>query len=423
MVTSLDKTEEVMGHGVGDAVTETMEFNGTETDVEGKEEAKADEDEFQALTDGEVETVQVDTRDPKNVENEQGGIGDQSVQAEDDEKKKGARKALFKKTTAITMGTSKMRFVQAVLSPRKNAHAKPGKRHGGGDGARQTEDKGPLNPKPSSSKPWIKSQEVLWSDKWWGWGVFHYFLSISSMSISLLLGIGVLWHCFGRWVYVFLVLLVLVLCWNKLGAFIASTISSRSWLIGTVSLFVMYWFIWTLRFWFWDVSQVFGIPKIGYGRSGQMRSLVSSNRRLQYQALVEFGVGVQQRVIGHKGFSGFGYGAQKCVLGNMILLWLRNWDNEIITYYACVYKESRLMVFMCWCNILFLMMWTRSFIICLNYKSLLILFLRDRGITEVNWCWGFRDGLMRWMELGTWCFLETMLIFYSNTRCASVLKN
>ncbi|KAL0667733.1 hypothetical protein Bca4012_030437 [Brassica carinata] len=166
MVTSLDKTEEVMGHGVGDAVTETMEFNGTETDVEGKEEAKADEDEFQALTDGEVETVQVDTREPKNVENEQGGIGDQSVQAEDDEKKKGARKALFKKTTAITMGTSKMRFVQAVLSPRKNAHAKPGKRHGGGDGARQTEDKGPLNPKPSSSKPWIKSQEVLWSDKW-----------------------------------------------------------------------------------------------------------------------------------------------------------------------------------------------------------------------------------------------------------------
>lgn len=241
-----------------------------------------------------------------------GGIGNQSVQAEDDEKKKGARKALFKKTTAITMGTSKMRFVQAVLSPRKNAHAKPGKRHGGGDGARQTEDKGPLNPKPSSSKPWIKSQEVLWSDKWWGWGVFHYFLSISSMSISLLLGIGVLWHCFGRWVYVFLVLLVLVLCWNKLGAFIASTISSRSWLIGTVSLFVMYWFIWTLRFWFWDVSQVFGIPKIGYGRSGQMRSLVSSNRRLPYQALVEFGVGVQQRVIGHKGFSGFGYGAQVC---------------------------------------------------------------------------------------------------------------
>ncbi|KAF2567262.1 hypothetical protein F2Q70_00025861 [Brassica cretica] len=134
----------------------------------------------------------------------------------------------------------------------------------------------------------VTSQEVLWSDKWWGWGVFHSFLSLSSMSISLLLGVGVLWHCFGRW---FLVLLVLVLCWNKLGAFIASTISSRSWLIRTV----------------------FGIPKIGYGRSGQMGSLVSSNRRLPYQALVEFGMGVQQRR----------YYGGKMVLG------ISRWFNEM----------------------------------------------------------------------------------------------
>ncbi|KAH0879311.1 hypothetical protein HID58_006270 [Brassica napus] len=309
MVTSLDKTEEVMGHGVGDDVTETMKFNGSEIDVKGKEEATADEDEFQALTDGEVETVQEDTRDPMDVENEQGGIGDQRVQAEDDEKKKGTRKALFKKTTAIAVGTSKMRFVQAVLSPRKNAHAKPGKRQGGGDGARQTEDK-----------------EVLWSDKWWGWGVFLSFLSISSMSIFLLLGVGVLWHCFGRWGYVFLVLLVLVLCWNKLGAFIFSIISSRPWLIGTVSLLVMHWFIWTLRFWVLDVTQVLGIPKIGYGRSGQMGSLVSSNRRLPYQALVEFGMGVQQRVFGHKDFSGFGYGAQKWkYYGGKLVLGISRW--------------------------------------------------------------------------------------------------
>ncbi|KAF2546317.1 hypothetical protein F2Q70_00019480 [Brassica cretica] len=82
-----------------------------------------------------------------------GGTGDQSIQAGDEEKKKGARKALFKRTTAIAVGTSRMRFVQAVLPPRKNAPAKPGKCRGGGDGARQTEDKGPLNPKLSSSKP------------------------------------------------------------------------------------------------------------------------------------------------------------------------------------------------------------------------------------------------------------------------------
>ena len=81
------------------------------------------------------------SRDPRE-EHEQGGTGEQSIHAGDEEKKKGARKALFKRTMAI-----------AVLPPRKNAPAKPGKCRGGGDGARQTEDKGPLNPKLSSSKP------------------------------------------------------------------------------------------------------------------------------------------------------------------------------------------------------------------------------------------------------------------------------
>ncbi|KAG5393404.1 hypothetical protein IGI04_023367 [Brassica rapa subsp. trilocularis] len=105
------------------------------------------------------------SRDPRE-EHEQGGTGEQSIQAGDEEKKKGARKALFKRMTAIAVGTSRMRFVQAVLPPRKNDPAKPGKGRGEGDGARQTEDKGPLNPKLSSSKP-FKTQEVLW----WGWGV------------------------------------------------------------------------------------------------------------------------------------------------------------------------------------------------------------------------------------------------------------
>ncbi|KAH0926128.1 LOW QUALITY PROTEIN: hypothetical protein HID58_018384 [Brassica napus] len=50
-------------------------------------------------------------------------------------------------------GTSKMRLVQAVLSPRKNGSTKSGKHQGGGEGAKQTEEKGPLNPKNSSAKP------------------------------------------------------------------------------------------------------------------------------------------------------------------------------------------------------------------------------------------------------------------------------
>ncbi|WZY98984.1 hypothetical protein YC2023_071313 [Brassica napus] len=106
------------------------------------------------------------SRDPRE-EHEQGGTGEQSIQAGDEEKKKGARKALFKRMTAIAVGTSRMRFVQAVLPPRKNDPAKPGKGRGEGDGARQTEDKGPLNPKLSSSKP-FKTQEVLW------WVLWHW---------------------------------------------------------------------------------------------------------------------------------------------------------------------------------------------------------------------------------------------------------
>ncbi|WZY77118.1 hypothetical protein YC2023_023502 [Brassica napus] len=74
---------------------------------------------------------------------------------------------------------------------------------------------------------------------------------------------------------------------------------------------------------FWNIRRfdyetmrllVFGELKMDYGRSVQMGSLVSSNRRLPYQVLVGIGMGVKQWVIGYKGFSGIGYGAQKCVL-------------------------------------------------------------------------------------------------------------
>ncbi|KAG5388275.1 hypothetical protein IGI04_029816 [Brassica rapa subsp. trilocularis] len=68
--------------------------------------------------------------------------------------------------------------------------------------------------------------------------------------------------------------------------------------------------LWSDKWWGWGV---FGIPKIGYGRSGQMGSLVSSNRRLPYQALVEFGMGVQQRR----------YYGGKMVLG------ISRWFNEM----------------------------------------------------------------------------------------------
>lgn len=156
LVIGLERTKELVGNGNDDLKNETMEFDVTGTHVEGKEEFICGGEDFQALTDGEVEEIvmlQEDTRVITDGADELGGNVDHGILAGDDEKKKGARKALFKKTTAVAVGTSKMRFVQTVLSPRKNAPVKTGKRQGEGEGAKQTEDKGPSNPKPTSSKP------------------------------------------------------------------------------------------------------------------------------------------------------------------------------------------------------------------------------------------------------------------------------
>ncbi|KAF3608713.1 hypothetical protein DY000_02050365 [Brassica cretica] len=68
----------------------------------------------------------------------------------DGTKKKGVRKALFKQTI-MNGGNPKKKFFQAVISTRKQAPAKAGTLQG--DGSKQSEDKGPSNPDPSSSKP------------------------------------------------------------------------------------------------------------------------------------------------------------------------------------------------------------------------------------------------------------------------------
>ncbi|KAH0936399.1 hypothetical protein HID58_013516, partial [Brassica napus] len=81
-----------------------------------------------------------------------GGNGEQDNQAGEVEKKKGAHKGLFKKPLGISVGSSKMRLVQAVLSPRKNGASKSTRRQGGGEGAKQTEEKGPSHPN-NSKKP------------------------------------------------------------------------------------------------------------------------------------------------------------------------------------------------------------------------------------------------------------------------------
>ncbi|KAH0914285.1 hypothetical protein HID58_028731 [Brassica napus] len=77
------------------------------------------------------------------VEEEQGQIGG------DAGKKHGLRKRLFKPALS-TVGSSKMRVFNALASPRKRAVPKSGTRQG--DTSKQTEIKGPLNPKSGQQK-------------------------------------------------------------------------------------------------------------------------------------------------------------------------------------------------------------------------------------------------------------------------------
>ncbi|KAL0747319.1 hypothetical protein Bca101_029321 [Brassica carinata] len=152
LVTGLEQAMDLVGVGVGKGVadSEPLEFDGTVTQADHKEELLGGDDEFQALTDGEVEeTNKLDevTRGGAEGEEEIGGNGGTYDQMGEEARKKGARKVLFKKPPWISVGTSKMRLVQAVLSPRKTGVSKSTKRQGGGEGAKHTEEKGSSHPK------------------------------------------------------------------------------------------------------------------------------------------------------------------------------------------------------------------------------------------------------------------------------------
>ncbi|KAH0863518.1 hypothetical protein HID58_080729 [Brassica napus] len=150
LVTGLEQAMDLVGVGKGVTDSEPLEFDGTVTLADHKEELLGGDDEFQALTDGEVEeTNKLDevTRGGAEGEEEIGGNGGTYDQMGEEARKKGASKVLFKKPPGISVGTSKMRLVQAVLSPRKTGVSKSTKRQGGGEGAKHTGEKGPSHPK------------------------------------------------------------------------------------------------------------------------------------------------------------------------------------------------------------------------------------------------------------------------------------
>lgn len=123
-----------------------MALDDSEILLEGNDALMEDDEDFQPLTDSELEELATVNENKAEVVKE----GDQELVAEDEEKKRGSRKALFK-PASLALGTSKKLFVQAVLSPRKKAQVKAGKKQG--EVTRKKEEKGPSIPKPSSSKP------------------------------------------------------------------------------------------------------------------------------------------------------------------------------------------------------------------------------------------------------------------------------
>ena len=114
-------------------------------------------EDFQDLSDEESEVKGAISYDPAadgdavgDEENkEEGEIAKSAVESET-VKKRGAKKKLFKNMGIGAGGTTKKRLVQGFVCPRKRTHAKNGSRQG--EGIKQVDDKGSLNPKPSTPK-------------------------------------------------------------------------------------------------------------------------------------------------------------------------------------------------------------------------------------------------------------------------------
>ena len=149
----LELVQKQGGTGNDSLGNEGMDLDEIGHHIEGDEGLMCEDDGLESLTDGEMEdkngaqgvalTAVADDSLAK-------AVVEKGPQAGEDEKKKGTRKLLLKQTV-MAAGTSKKKFVQALLSQNKNVPSRQGKCQG--DGIRLQEEKDPSHPKPISSKP------------------------------------------------------------------------------------------------------------------------------------------------------------------------------------------------------------------------------------------------------------------------------
>ena len=137
---------------------DSMELGDEQVNLEGDDgedvENASGEENFQNLTDGEVEESndQIDDTlgDIKEDDITVGGMEEKEAAAGEEDKKKGARRGLIK-PSLVAGGSTKARMVQAYISNRKRTSTKPVNRNG--EGSKQQEEQGTSKPKPHSTKP------------------------------------------------------------------------------------------------------------------------------------------------------------------------------------------------------------------------------------------------------------------------------
>lgn len=181
---------------------------------------------------------------------------------------------------------------------------------------------------------------TIQDELWRGLGVFSYVLKISSVSISLCLGLGSLWLYFGIAVYAALGFSVV---WNKLDACYTFCISIGTWLIWIERNLVLQWYAFRSK----ENRCTLGLHRIigslirYKGACGhQVWSFVSLNHRQTLNSLYKIGFGNPECCIICTVKSCFPLWFHK----EVFLIWSKLVDSSCVTQYilrgcrSCSYK-------------------------------------------------------------------------------------
>ncbi|KAH0863182.1 hypothetical protein HID58_080393, partial [Brassica napus] len=159
----LDVVNEVMLEQENLVKADDMDTDENNSSLKEGEVTNGGEEEFQDVTDEEIDGNQGVTQGDivASIEMSEEGELEKAENVGGEEKNKGVKKKLFK-GGPLVVGTSKMRMVHSLISPRKRLPSKPNPKQGEGtkqgdgmkqgDGTKQGAEHGTSNPKPPINK-------------------------------------------------------------------------------------------------------------------------------------------------------------------------------------------------------------------------------------------------------------------------------